>query len=238
MKKKTIALLMVAVTLFGVTVGGTIAWLQAETTKVENTFTFGDINIVLDETDTDNDTDKSDITTTGRDKANKYDLIPGESAIKDPKVTVTSGSEKCYVFVKVVEDNNKITTTVDGEEVTIIDQIINYDVDTTNWLLAYTDQATNAKIYVYTDGANSAKEVDASSEDIQTKSVLSAQYGEMVNDKYVDTILVDTELTETMIEQIGENTPVLTFDACAVQSENNTYETALGLARELLATVE
>ena len=53
MKKKTIALLMVVVMLFGVTVGGTIAWLTASTSKVENTFTVGNINIQLDETNVD-----------------------------------------------------------------------------------------------------------------------------------------------------------------------------------------
>lgn len=35
MKKKTIALLMAVVMLFGVTVGGTLAWLKAETTEVK-----------------------------------------------------------------------------------------------------------------------------------------------------------------------------------------------------------
>ena len=45
--KKKIALLMAMVMLFGMTVAGTLAWLQAETDPVVNTFTVGNINITL-----------------------------------------------------------------------------------------------------------------------------------------------------------------------------------------------
>ena len=33
-------------------IGGTVAWLIADTDPVVNTFTYGDINITLEETDT------------------------------------------------------------------------------------------------------------------------------------------------------------------------------------------
>lgn len=76
---------LVAVMLvLGCAVGGTLAWLTAQTAPVVNTFTVGDIDIDLTET-------------TG----SEYKLMPGEKVAKDPKVTVKAGSEKCYVFVKV-----------------------------------------------------------------------------------------------------------------------------------------
>ena len=86
MKKKTFALLLALVLVFGVAAGGTLAWLTDKTSEVKNTFTYGDINITLAET-------------TG----NSYKIIPGVDIAKDPKVTVKAGSEKCWLFVKVVE---------------------------------------------------------------------------------------------------------------------------------------
>lgn len=80
--------LLALVLVFGCAVGGTFAWLTAKTDPVVNTFTYGDINIGLAET-------------TG----NNYKIIPGVNIKKDPKVTVTAGSEACWLFVKVEEKN-------------------------------------------------------------------------------------------------------------------------------------
>ena len=86
---------MLAVTLLiGCAIGGTVAWLTAKTDPVVNTFTYGDINITLDET-------------TGR----SYKIIPGVDIEKDPKVTVKANSEDCWLFVKVEEAG----TFVDGK---------------------------------------------------------------------------------------------------------------------------
>ncbi len=109
--KKKIALLMAMVMLFAVTTAGTLAWLQAETDPVVNTFTVGNINITLDEADVD-DTDE-DGNVTERDKANEYKMIPGQTYTKDPIVTVKADSEDCYLFVKVIELNNTLPGTTD-----------------------------------------------------------------------------------------------------------------------------
>lgn len=92
MKKKTVALLLALVLVFGVAAGGTLAWLTAQTSAVTNTFTVGDINITLTETGTVN--------------GNKsFQLIPGTEYSKDPKVSVT-GNVDCYLFVRFDEINN------------------------------------------------------------------------------------------------------------------------------------
>lgn len=88
MKKKTFALLLSLVLVFGVVAGGTLAWLTQKTDSVVNTFTYGDINITLGET-------------TG----SNYKIIPGVDLKKDPKVTVLANSEACWLFVKVEENN-------------------------------------------------------------------------------------------------------------------------------------
>ena len=88
---------MLAVTLLiGCAIGGTVAWLTAKTDAVVNTFTYGDINITLDET-------------TG----SSYKIIPGVDITKDPKVTVNPNSEACYLFVKITEENWPIFTETD-----------------------------------------------------------------------------------------------------------------------------
>ncbi|MBE6969558.1 MAG: hypothetical protein E7442_05495 [Ruminococcaceae bacterium] len=106
MKKKTAALLLALVLVFGMAVGGTIAYLTSNDTVV-NTFTVGSVAITLDETDVDNDDNTDDnVTVNGvvRDKENGYKLMPGHEYVKDPIVHVDAASEDCYLFVKVVDE--------------------------------------------------------------------------------------------------------------------------------------
>ena len=44
----------------------------------------------------------------------QFKIIPGTNIVKDPKVTVTAGSEDCWLFVKVVEENWPLATLEDG----------------------------------------------------------------------------------------------------------------------------
>ena len=92
MKKKAWVSLVAVVLVLCCAVGGTLAWLTAQTNEVKNTFTVGDINITLTETGTMN--------------GNKsFQLIPGTEYSKDPKVSVT-GNVDCYLFVRFDEINN------------------------------------------------------------------------------------------------------------------------------------
>ena len=88
-RRALLALSLVLVTML-VTVGGTVAWLTANTAPVVNTFTPSNINIELTET-------------TG----NQYKMVPGATIAKNPKVTVKSGSEASYVFVKIEKSTDK-----------------------------------------------------------------------------------------------------------------------------------
>lgn len=92
-------------------VGTTFAWLVDTTNTIENTFTVGNVDIELAETTTEG----------GSATANSYKMVPGKTIPKDPKVTVVANSEACWLFVKVVENNNTfptdqkfVTYTVDG----------------------------------------------------------------------------------------------------------------------------
>ena len=91
---------MLAVTLLiGCAIGGTVAWLTAKTEAVVNTFTYGDIDIELNETKPANREAK---------------IIPGVDIEKNPKVTVKANSEACWLFVKVEEANWPTFKETDG----------------------------------------------------------------------------------------------------------------------------
>lgn len=96
---KLIAAVLAIVLVVGGVVGGTVAWLIAAPDPVVNTFTYGDINITLTETDTKLDGD-DDVNT------NQYKMLPGSEIKKDPLVTVIAGSESCWLFVELTESEN------------------------------------------------------------------------------------------------------------------------------------
>ena len=89
MKKKITVAVVALVLVLCCAMGGTLAWLVAKTDPVVNTFTYGDINIDLSESENLN-----------------LKMIPGNDITKDPKVTVEANSEACWLFVKVEESNN------------------------------------------------------------------------------------------------------------------------------------
>ena len=83
-------------------VGGTAAWLAAKSEPIASTFTFGDINITLTETDHQEGPTK---------------IIPGMDIPKVLRVTVQADSVDCWLFVKVEQTgtfvNGKVTYSID-----------------------------------------------------------------------------------------------------------------------------
>ena len=141
MKKKTLALLLSLVLVFGVIAGGTLAWLTAKSDTVTNTFTTSDIKVELKES-------------TGA----SYKMIPGYTISKDPKATVLTGSEECYLFVKldksagfdtyleyaIASGWTQLTKDKDGNDITDLiyyRQVLTADIGTAYSVLA-NDQVT------------------------------------------------------------------------------------------------
>lgn len=90
---RTVLLTVSAIVLISSFLGGTLAWLITKTDPVINTFTYGDVNITIVETDTnDGDDDKN---------TNTYSMVPGGKITKDPLITVKAESEDCWLFVKL-----------------------------------------------------------------------------------------------------------------------------------------
>lgn len=99
---KLLAMVSCALLLVAISVGATVAYLTSTTEVVKNTFTVGNVNITLDEAKV--DLYGVAVTEAARVTQNSYKLIPGHNYTKDPIVHVTAGSEKCWLFVKVVDE--------------------------------------------------------------------------------------------------------------------------------------
>ena len=84
--------LLALVLVIGYVAGGTVAWLIDTSATVTNTFTYGDINITLEEN-------------AGKNNNYNFKIIPGVNIEKDPKVTVLANSEDCWLLVEVEEIN-------------------------------------------------------------------------------------------------------------------------------------
>lgn len=127
---KILVLMLAMMLVFGMAVGGTLAYLMAESGTVTNTFTVGDINIKLEEHKLD-----GTVTNVGE---TTYKILPDTEQGKDPFVTVLANSENCYVYVEVVEKNNDTGNTKAPKYIT-------YSVDTSVWT-----QIGNTNIYYTT----------------------------------------------------------------------------------------
>ena len=110
MKRKTVLTLLSTVLIVMVSVLATLAYLT-DSDSVTNTFTVGQVNITLDETDVDVNGEKA---SEERVKENEYHLIAGKTYIKDPTITVESGSEESYVrMVMTVYNASSVQKIID-----------------------------------------------------------------------------------------------------------------------------
>ena len=98
MKKKLFIIVVSILSICSFLIGTSVAWLSSKTDEVINTFTYGDINIKIEETDT-QDNDNNEFT-------NTYKMLPGNKITKDPKITVLANSEDSYLFVEIKESEN------------------------------------------------------------------------------------------------------------------------------------
>lgn len=171
--------LLALVLVIGCVAGGTVAWLVAKTEPVVNTFTYGNIDITLTEE------------AGGTEK--QFKIIPGTDIVKDPKVTVTAGSEACWLFVKVGEVGAITTITTDP---------VHYAIDTGWTQLKDKDGKDVSGVYY--------RLVDAVDKD--------TAFNVLKDNK----IIVSGELTKETIKGYAVQQPTLTFTAYAVQKENIT----------------
>lgn len=108
MSKKKILTLVLALALVATcAIGGTVAYL-IDTKTATNTFTIGNIDIELK---------NSEIA------ASDTKFVPGQPITANTQVSVKADSEACYLFIKVTEQNNTVSNV----------KIIDYTLKTDGW---------------------------------------------------------------------------------------------------------
>lgn len=116
MKRKSLIMLVCALMIITSMAFGTIAYLT-DRAGVTNRFTIGNVDIVVDETevdeegqpipDPDEDPEDPDDDFERTEEENEYPLIPGTEYVKDPTLTVKAGSEESYVRLMVTVSHMK-----------------------------------------------------------------------------------------------------------------------------------
>ena len=189
--KKAFSLALAVLLVLGCSVGATLAYLTATTETVTNTFTVGKVDITLQEHKYD---ESSNSLGTDTVQSNTYKLIPGKHMPKDPFVTVKAGSEKCWLFVRIDEANNKA-----GD----VDPIVHY-------LAA--DGWTNLPLTGYDDSGIEfyCRIVDASASD-RIINVLG-RYSSKCEEHDSGCVCINPEVTSDFTD-----TPALKFTAAAIQ---------------------
>lgn len=178
--------LLALVLVIGCVAGGTIAWLVSAPDPVTNTFTYGDINIGL-----------------GESTGTIYKIVPGVNIEKDPKVTVTKGSEACWLFVEVTA-TGAISEHVEGT------------LDTTKVTYTIADGWRKLQNGVY------YREVNA------LNAAANLEYPVLKD----NIITVSQDLTKQEVNDAVVKQPTLTFTAYAVQKDNVTSaEAAWAIAK-------
>ncbi|MGN1112987.1 MAG: SipW-dependent-type signal peptide-containing protein [Acutalibacteraceae bacterium] len=200
-KKKAYIILVSAVLVLGIVLGGTVAYLSSLSDVVTNTFTIGDVNITLTEhaLEADGKTLGSTISSTGE---NNYNFVPGDVLPKDPTINIDTTSEPCWLFVKAIESQNTHSSLPTGDQ-----QIIKWAINTTDqtggkWTKLSGVTGVDNVWYCKIDNPATTS----------TVQVLTGTNG--------GTIQVNSGITKEMRNAIFASKPILKFKAAAIQQAN------------------
>lgn len=190
--------------------GGTIAWLTSTPDAVSGTFVIGNINITLSDesktlnTETANTIDVSNAVTS---------YTPGQTIESKPTITVEAGSEACFIFIHIKEENNSFGNN---------EQVI-------QWTLNDSDNDTN-KTWFAVQGHAGYYCTTLKKKPTENKTYTLFKDGKLT---------VNSSLTNEIISAKTFGNPAITITAAAVQMENipdsnNNGKIGWGDAWELL----
>ena len=218
MKRKSIAVVIASMLAFTMIAGATLAYLQAESKEVTNTFTVGDIKIELKEHDAKADGSLYADAEHEVESRTGIKLTPGTTVAKDPFVRVKAKSEDCYVYVYV---DNYLFTSATADAV-IVTPIIN----TTYWEQIGDPKTVAASgnnpkytrtLYRY-KGGNSSGIVSYSETDQKLENVFS-------------NVTISADLTNTTEINTYLNGKTIVLKAFAYQADGRTEAEATAAAK-------
>lgn len=145
---KKLSILLIALALVAcVGVYATVAYFT-DTAQVTNTFTVGKVNITLDEAVVDSygtASDPKNRTSTG----NTYHLVPGHSYVKDPTITVVSGSECSHIRMQVTINHLYELQSILDNDLTTQMPFVGTIGDGWEYHGCYTDATASTRTYEY-----------------------------------------------------------------------------------------
>ena len=197
-RSKALLLTLCAVVLVVATVFGTMAYLTS-TDTVTNTFTVGQVAITLDEAKV--DTNGAAVTPAVRVKENDYKLLPGHTYIKDPTVTVKTGSEPSYVKMTVTFSKANELDAIFAPAGADLTSIFN-GYDAANWIAKGNtkDMTENTRTYEF-----------------WYKEAVGAPTADVALDALFDSITVPGTITNEQLATIEGMT--ITVNAYAIQAD-------------------
>lgn len=223
MKKKVVAAIMSVALVAAVGIGGTLAYLSAQSEVVNNTFTVGTgyttydghTGIYIDETDIDNSTPNAD-----RDTKNVYEeMVPGKTYTKDPRVHMVGGSIASYVFVKIdglselAEKHIHVQYPIDKKGDTYI---MSTGVNTNFYTLIQKDGDNGDGIYLYTGGLyNEDENKKPLPDNVVDVSYLNLGYYSLPC--LFDEVKMDSDVTTDEFDKITIGSEAIKIQAAAVQ---------------------
>ena len=191
MRKKLLITIACLSVILCTMVTGTIAWLIDDTPTIINTFTPSNITVELKENGTDTDNKQ------------QFQMIPGKTYTKDPKVTVTNDID-CYVFVKIEKAND-------------FDDFMAYAIAGGWTQLEDADGNTVDGVY------SRVVPADATQKAFSVLGAGSVDVGGKTYSWEADRVLIRPDVTKAMMEALfnagADNYPTLTFTAYAIQQE-------------------
>lgn len=171
--------------------GGTIAWLTSTPDPVSGTFVVGNVSITL--------SDEKGILKAETAKAiatsnTVTSYTPGQAIESNPKITVEAGSEACFIFIHIEEENNSFSNN---------EQVI-------QWTLNDSDNDTNKNWSAVQGHAGYYCTI------LKKKPTENKTYTLFKDGK----LTVNPSLTNEIISAKTFGNPTITITAAAVQMEN------------------
>lgn len=205
--KKTLLTIAAALLLVFASVMGTMAYLTS-TDTVTNTFTVGNVKINLDEAKV--DTNGSKVTSDGSDvreeSANSYHLYPGHTYVKDPTVTVLTGSDEAYV--KMV-----VTVTAANELDALFAELAITGTKLTDVVTGYNENNWKCHSNII-DGKNNTRTYE-----FWYKETVAAPTVDVKLDALFDEIKVPGSVTDEQLESLKIAGFQITVTAHAIQAD-------------------
>ena len=178
---KALVIMLCAIALVVGSVAATVAYLKMQTDTIDRTFTAGNIDITL----TQDPTNLGDVK-----------MVPGQTYEVNPVVTVKSGSEACWLFVKIDKTPAQLST----DPSLGFDTYLSFDV-ASGWIALDTVPG----VYYRQVGATEADTSFAiiSGNTVTAKNCKKDQYIKLTNSTATK---LDLDFTAYAVQSVGFNT--------------------------------